>query len=63
MTLNIWNLDFIILIKEDKFMFIREFTVYARAAEFAQKTFGTIVPQFDWDRNRNRIIKKWIVKY
>jgi len=43
--------------------FIREFNTYTKAAEFAKKTYGTVVPQYDWDKHKNQMIKKWIVKY
>lgn len=43
--------------------FIREFNTYTKAAEFAKKTYGTVVPQYDWDNKSRTIVKKWIVKY
>ena len=42
--------------------FIREFNLYAKAAEFAKKTNGIVVPQYDWDK-KTGLIKRWVVKY
>lgn len=42
--------------------FIKEFNTYTKAAEFAKKTYGTVVPQYDWDK-RTGLIKRWVVKY
>ena len=42
--------------------FIREFNIYAKAAEFARKINGKIISQYDWD-NKFGLVKKWIVKY
>lgn len=43
--------------------FIREFTIYIKAAEFAKKTNGRIIVQYDWDNLTKSIIKRWVVKY
>lgn len=43
--------------------FIREFNIYAKAAEFAKKTNGKVVAQYDWDNLTKSMIKRWVVKY
>lgn len=43
--------------------FVREFNIKAQAENFANRVNGTVVPAYDWDKNKNQMIKKWIVKY
>lgn len=43
--------------------FIREFNVKTQAENFANRVHGTVVPAYDWDKSKNQMIKKWIVRY
>ena len=46
-----------------KIAFVREFTVKENAEKFAEKKNGKVEKKYSWDYLKNRLVKKFVVKY
>ena len=46
-----------------KSIFVREFTVKENAEKFAKKKNGKVNTKYEWNYNKDRLVKKFIVKY
>lgn len=46
-----------------KIAFVREFTVKENAEKFAEKKNGKVEKKYRWDYLKDRLVKKFVVKY
>lgn len=44
-------------------MFMRVFSIEAKAIEFATIVHGILSVRYDWDSMRNQMVKEFVVKY
>lgn len=46
-----------------KASFVREFTVKENAEKFAKAKNGKVDKKYEWDYLKNKLVKKYVVKY